>query len=68
MFSADSGHGVIKDFDITWFRRGDEDKIELNVDGVDSKKDLLRFLEKDRCDLVFEFDDETSLRVENTSL
>ena len=68
VFGADSGHDVIKDFDTAWFWRGDEDKIELDIDGVDSKWDLLRYVEKDRCDLVFEFNEDTSLRVENTSL
>ena len=66
VFRSDSGHDVIEDFETAWFFRP-EDRLQIDVDGVDSKLDLLRHAEWEDGDLTFAFDDETSLTLKNTS-
>ncbi len=67
VFHADSGHDVIEDFETSWLFWGREDTLRLDVDGVDSKWDLLRYADKDGPSLKFEFDEETSLTLRDTS-
>ena len=67
VFGSDSGHDVIEDFETAFLWFGDEDRLRLDIDGVDSKWDLFRHLDRDGRDLVFDFDDETSLRFKDTS-
>ena len=57
---------MIEDFETAWFFRP-EDTLQIDVDGVDSKFDLLRRAEWEDGDLTFAFDDETSLTLKNTS-
>ena len=66
VFGNGSGHDVIEDFETAFFF-GEEDRLLLDIDGVDSKWDLISNLERDGRDLIFEFDDETSLRFKDTS-
>lgn len=66
VFRADSGHDVIEDFETGWFFRT-EDRLQIDIDGIDSKIDLLRRAEWEDGDLTLTFDDETSLTLKNTS-
>ena len=66
IFRSNSGHDVIEDFE-TSLLFCDEDTLRMDIDGIDKKWDLLRYVERDGRDLVFDFDDETSLTLKNTS-
>lgn len=66
IFRSNSGHDVIEDFE-TSLLFCDEDTLRMDIEGIDKKWDLLRYVERDGRDLVFDFDDETSLTLKNTS-
>ena len=57
---------MIEDFETGWFFRT-EDRLQIDIDGIDSKIDLLRRAEWEDGDLTLTFDDETSLTLKNTS-
>ncbi len=69
VFGALSGHDVIEDFETSWFSFfGEEDTLRLDIDGIDSKLDMLGHLDRQGGDLVFAFDDSTSLTFKHTSV
>ena len=67
VFRSDSGHDVIEDFETSWWWFCDEDRLQIDIDGIDDKWDLARHADRQGRDLVFEFDDETSLTLKDTS-
>ncbi len=68
-FDALSGHDVITDFETTWFSFfGEEDTLRLDIEGVDSKWDLVEHLDRDGRDLVLNFAEDTSLTFKDTSI
>lgn len=68
-FDALSGHDVITDFETTWFSfLGEADTLRLDIEGVDSKWDLVEHLDRDGRDLVLNFAEDTSLTFKDTSI